>query len=105
MKFKIIISLILAVVSITTFAKNSQESIEIVVPYTPGAVSDNLGRLVAKILTDRGYSATVVNRPGASTMIGTNYVASTAPTGNTLLVTSIPSLTYILQIKQLQIQF
>jgi tripartite-type tricarboxylate transporter receptor subunit TctC len=93
MKFKIIVIFLLTFVSITPFAKNSQESIEIVVPYTPGAVSDNLGRLVAKILTDRGYPSTVVNKPGASTIIGVNYVSDAAPTGNTLLVTSIPSLT------------
>lgn len=88
MRFKIILSLILVLSSMAI-----QASTEIVVPYTPGAVSDNLGRLVAKILSDRGYPATVVNKPGASTIIGANYVAGSAPTGNTLLVTSIPSLT------------
>lgn len=92
MLFRIAATLLLLVVNVSPVIANNQKSIEIVVPYAPGGASDNIGRLVARIFTDHGYQATVLNKPGASTIIGSNYVAATA-SSNTVLVTSIPSLT------------
>ncbi|MEA2980721.1 MAG: hypothetical protein QOF09_2544 [Alphaproteobacteria bacterium] len=63
-----------------------------VVPFTPGAATDFLGRLLGKELEDRlGKPVVVENRPGAGTNIGSNSVAKAAPDGHTLLMaTSTP---------------
>jgi tripartite-type tricarboxylate transporter receptor subunit TctC len=59
-------------------------TIEIVVPYPPGGNSDRVARQVEEILNTNGYKAVVVNRPGADTVIGANYVAKAKPDGYTL---------------------
>jgi tripartite-type tricarboxylate transporter receptor subunit TctC len=65
--------------------------IKIVVPYTPGGFNDTLGRtLAAKFTQDWGQPAIVENKPGANTLIGSDYVAKSAPDGYTLLVVAFP---------------
>ena len=60
--------------------------VKIVVPYTPGAVTDTAGRAVAQRLSEIwGQPVIVENRPGAGTTIGAEYVAKSAPDGYTLL--------------------
>ncbi|MBI2315697.1 MAG: tripartite tricarboxylate transporter substrate binding protein [Betaproteobacteria bacterium] len=60
--------------------------VKIVVPYTPGAVTDTAGRLVGQHLSEIwGQPVIVENRPGAGTTIGAEYVAKSAPDGYTLL--------------------
>ncbi|MBI4290889.1 MAG: tripartite tricarboxylate transporter substrate binding protein [Betaproteobacteria bacterium] len=60
--------------------------VKIVVPYTPGAVTDTAGRSVAQRLSEIwGQPVIVENRPGAGTTIGAEYVAKSAPDGYTLL--------------------
>jgi tripartite-type tricarboxylate transporter receptor subunit TctC len=63
-----------------------------VVPFTPGAATDFLARLLGKELEDRiGKPVVVENRPGAGTNIGSSSVAKAAPDGHTLLMaTSTP---------------
>src|SRR3954452_19621937 len=63
-----------------------------VVPFTPGAATDFLARLLGKELEERlGRTVVVENRPGAGTTIGSNSVAKAAPAGPTLLMaTSSP---------------
>jgi tripartite-type tricarboxylate transporter receptor subunit TctC len=60
--------------------------IRIVVPYSPGAINDNLARAVGERLQAAlGQPVVVENRPGAGAVIGTQFVASAPPDGYTLL--------------------
>jgi len=61
--------------------------IRLVVPFTPGGVTDTSGRLIAEQLSRRlGQQVIVDNKPGASGNIGTQMVAAAEPDGHTLLL-------------------
>jgi tripartite-type tricarboxylate transporter receptor subunit TctC len=61
--------------------------IRLVVPFTPGGVTDTSGRLIAEQLSKRlGQQVVVENKPGASGNIGTQQVANAEPDGHTLLL-------------------
>ncbi|WP_159917715.1 tripartite tricarboxylate transporter substrate binding protein [Pantoea sp. 18069] len=61
--------------------------IRLVVPFTPGGVTDTGARVVAERLGARlGQQVVIDNRPGASGNIGTQAVASAAPDGHTLVL-------------------
>lgn len=61
--------------------------IKIIVPYSAGAVTDMLGRLVAKSLQDKLLVPVIVdNRVGAGGTLGTSLAAKSAPDGYTLLL-------------------
>jgi tripartite-type tricarboxylate transporter receptor subunit TctC len=63
--------------------------VRIVVPFAPGGGVDLTARILAQKLTERvGQSFIVENRTGASGIIGTEFVAKSAPDGYTLLVGS-----------------
>jgi tripartite-type tricarboxylate transporter receptor subunit TctC len=64
--------------------------IRLIVPIGAGGGTDILARHVAQKLSERfGQAAIVENRPGAGSLIGTEYVAKAAPDGYTLLVGGI----------------
>ncbi len=63
------------------------KSIRLVVPFTPGGVTDTSGRLIADYLGKRlGQQLIVDNKPGASGNIGTSLVKAAAPDGYTLVL-------------------
>ncbi|MCW5622273.1 MAG: tripartite tricarboxylate transporter substrate binding protein [Burkholderiales bacterium] len=63
--------------------------LRIIVPFPPGAFNDQLARLLAQKLGERWKQPVVVdNRPGGSTVLGTDLAARAAPDGHTLLIVS-----------------
>jgi tripartite-type tricarboxylate transporter receptor subunit TctC len=63
--------------------------VHVIAPFGPGGPADIFSRIVAQKLSDTLKQGFVVeNRPGASTMIGTDAVAKAAPDGYTLLIIS-----------------
>lgn len=68
--------------------------VRIVVPFPPGGGLDALCRALAERLQARwGQPVVVDNRPGGSTVPGTDIVAKAAPDGHTLLITADNSIT------------
>src|SRR5688572_28960967 len=62
-------------------------TVRIIVPVSPGGGSDLFARVIAKKLTETwGQPAVVENRPGGGAIIGSEYVARSAPDGYTLLL-------------------
>src|SRR5215468_5881149 len=63
--------------------------VHVIAPYGPGGPADVFSRVLAQKLSDALKQSFVIeNRPGASTMIGTDAVAKAAPDGYTLLIIS-----------------
>src|SRR5882724_9112796 len=61
--------------------------ITLVVPIAAGGATDTAARIIAeKLQKNLQQSVVVENRPGAGSIIGTNYVAKAAPDGHTLLL-------------------
>ncbi len=66
-----------------------QGPIRFIIPYSPGAGADILARTVGVTLGEKlGRPVVVDNRPGASTMLGTEAVARAASNSLNLLVTT-----------------
>ncbi|HEV2571217.1 MAG TPA: tripartite tricarboxylate transporter substrate binding protein [Beijerinckiaceae bacterium] len=71
-----------------------KQMVRMIVPYPAGGGVDGLARAVADSLGRKwGQSVIIDNRPGASTMIGGEYVARAPADGTTLLFTSDSSIT------------
>jgi len=61
--------------------------IRLIIPFTPGGVTDTSGRFIAEQLSLKlGQQVVVDNKPGASGNIGTQMVATAEPDGYTLLL-------------------
>jgi len=70
-------------------AEYPHRTIKMVIPFAPGGGSDVLGRVLAeKMSGELGVSVIVENKPGASSIIGTEAVAKAAPDGYTILLTN-----------------
>ncbi|KPU97749.1 ABC transporter substrate-binding protein [Variovorax paradoxus] len=60
--------------------------ITFVVPFTPGGITDNTSRVLAKIVGDKlGQPVVVDNRPGAGGSIGVEAASRQAPDGYTMI--------------------
>jgi tripartite-type tricarboxylate transporter receptor subunit TctC len=59
--------------------------VRLMVPFPPGGATDIVGRLLAgKMQEVWGQPVVIENKPGAGTVVGTDYVAKSAPDGYTL---------------------
>ena len=85
--------LVAALVAVCPAAGHAQTAgypakpIRLVVPLAPGGNLDLVARAIAQqVMEGSGWQIIVDNRPGASSLVGTQLVAKTPPDGYTLLV-------------------
>jgi tripartite-type tricarboxylate transporter receptor subunit TctC len=74
---------------LSSYAQNNYPNrpIRLIIPFTPGGVTDTSGRYIAEQLTLKlGQQVIADNKPGASGNIGSQMVASAEPDGYTLLL-------------------
>ncbi|MBU3620377.1 tripartite tricarboxylate transporter substrate binding protein [Polynucleobacter sp. CS-Odin-A6] len=74
---------------LTSFSQSSYPNrpIRLIIPFTPGGVTDTSGRFIAEQLSLKlGQQVISDNKPGASGNIGTQMVATAEPDGYTLLL-------------------
>lgn len=85
---KKIISIVLSIISLSAFAWQPKDTVQLIVPQPAGGSTDVIGRIIAEGLRAQGVTnIVVVNRPGATGIIGTNSVIKAAPDGHTMLLT------------------
>ena len=74
-----------------TAASYPSKPIRIVVPFPPGAFNDSLGRMLAARFQEAwGQPGVVENKPGAGSLVGTDFAAKAPPDGYTLLIVALP---------------
>lgn len=89
LKLRLAITLFAASLSFGAIAQNEYPNrpVQVVVAYPAGGGTDTLARIITtQLAKEFGQSFLVVNRPGASGLIGTGAVARAAPDGYTLLL-------------------
>ncbi len=71
----------------TVRAAYPEQPINIIVPFTPGGGTDQVSRTLAEGMSKAlAANVIVVNKPGAGTVIGTNYVAKSKPDGYNIVM-------------------
>lgn len=74
-----------------TAATYPSKPIRIVVPFPPGAFNDTLGRMLAQRFQETwGQPCIVENKPGAGSLVGTEFAAKAPGDGYTLLIVALP---------------
>jgi tripartite-type tricarboxylate transporter receptor subunit TctC len=90
-------SIILAAGAHAALAQNfpSKQPIRMIVPISPGSVTDVTARMTAQVLQEKlGQNVIVVNRPGANMVIGGLECAKAPPDGYTLCVVSPDTMSF-----------
>ena len=89
---RIILTVLCLAVATPVFAQTSgadnypNRAVRVVVPFPPGGPTDTYARILAdKLQTALGQSFVVENKPGATGIIGTSFVANARADGYTLL--------------------
>lgn len=82
-------ALLVALMATSPALSQSTRTMRIIVPLSAGGGADILARILAEQINRvQGVPVIVENRPGAGTSIATDFVARSAPDGNTLLITN-----------------
>jgi tripartite-type tricarboxylate transporter receptor subunit TctC len=90
MLFRLFLAALLAACTPAYAQGYPAKPIRFITPYAPGGSTSILARLVGQKLTESwGQSVIVDNRPGASTIIGTEALAKASPDGYTILLVSV----------------
>jgi len=92
LKHVLTIAILAAIAPLAAFAQGfPSKPIKVVVPFPPGAFNDTLGRTLAQEFS-KGFApgSQVDNKPGAGTVIGTDFVAKSVADGHTILVVAFP---------------
>jgi tripartite-type tricarboxylate transporter receptor subunit TctC len=85
----LVAALLLIVPAGVLHAQPANQVITLVVPFPAGGTGDTFARLIGQHLSSRlGKVVVVDNKPGASTVIGSEAVVRSKPDGNTLLLAS-----------------
>jgi tripartite-type tricarboxylate transporter receptor subunit TctC len=87
--FSSAIFLLTALMPLASFAQSNYPNrpIRLIIPFTPGGVTDTSGRFIAEQLSLKlGQQVIADNKPGASGNIGTQMVAIAEPDGYTILL-------------------
>src|SRR5262245_25911014 len=82
--------LVLALTTAAAAQDYPAKPVRVIIPFPPGAINDNVGRMIATHLATRmGRQFVVENRAGAGGVVGTEYVANAPKDGYTLLIVSL----------------
>ena len=88
-KFLLTASLVFVAAAPTLAQTYPTKPVKLVVPFPAGGGTDIVSRLIAQKLADVWQQPVVIdNKPGANTLIGTEYVANAPADGYTLLMAS-----------------
>ena len=69
----------------------SGKTLRIVVPYAAGGTGDVVTRVLSQAITQKtGQSIVVEDRPGASSIVGSDFAARATPDGTTILLAENP---------------
>jgi len=104
--FRIVATALVSAVASVAHAQDAatypQRAVKVIVGYTPGGATDIVARLIAgKLQEALGQPFVVENKPGAGSNIGSEYVATSAPDGYTLLLGTIANATNMVMYRNL----
>ena len=91
MKAKLSMSFVVALLGVSAPAGAQQawpaKPIRVIVPYGPGASTDNVTRIYGQKVTEAwGQPVIIDNKPGGNTVIGSEAMVKSAPDGYTILL-------------------
>lgn len=86
--------LFLAIALAFGIAHAAEKPIQVVNAYAPGAGTDIAARTVEKAFNTNGIESYVEFKPGAQTLIASNYVAQSKPDGKTILIAAASITTF-----------
>jgi len=74
-------------ISLVSFAQYPDRPIKIIVPFSPGGGTDLVARTLGSIMSEDLQQPIIIeNKPGGSTVIGTDALAKSPPDGYTLVI-------------------